>query len=355
MVNFELVVGHVFGRNHGVADAQERTRNAAQGFDAVQIALCQPDGDGETQVVFASKKDIDVISFAKESDNFAFNILFVRDGMLLGQTNVSIKGPQDEQEALRRFLIDHYIKNMVPTTISIPFDISDDGVPDFLKSRYRGQEKFVLTSKVLKNIKGLRTIGLKNLEEYLKSASLKQNRSKDAMQFLSEALGVSRVLNSVECYDMSNISGKYSVGVKVVFEDGSSKKSLYRKYKIKGTFKGDDLKMMREVVKRRLNHLEDEPLSDVVFVDGGKTQLGAVFAEFNNSKIFPFLLLSIAKDKSLSKGLSADKIYYIDVDKIRELKLPVTLLNFFKMIRDETHRFAISYHRALRERGALKS
>lgn len=306
-------------------------------------------------VVLSTNKNMDVISFAKEGENFAFNILLVRDGMLLGQSNIFIKGPYDEQEALRRFLIDHYIKNIVPSTISIPFELVDESVLSLLRSKYRGQGKFILTHKTIKEVKGLRSIGSKNLEEQLRSANAKQVRASNAMTYISELLSFDKPLNSIECYDMSNISGKYAVGVKVVFEQGLPVKPLYRKYKIKGDFKGDDLKMMKEVVGRRLKYIEGEPLSDAVLIDGGKTQLKVVFEEFSNVGFFPELLFSIAKDKTSSKGLSLDKIYYVHKGAIKELKVNPELLNFLKMIRDETHRFAISYHRSLRERGALNS
>lgn len=311
--------------------------------------------DSQSAVVLGANKNMDVISFAKEGESFAFNILLVREGMLLGQTNVFVKGPYDEDEALRRFLVDHYIKNVIPSTISVPIEVKDESVLDLLKTNYRGHEKFVLTHKTLKDIKGLRAIGSKNLEEQLRSANIRQERSKNVMGFVAKSLGLKQTLSTIECYDMSNISGKYAVGVKVVFDDGASKKSMYRKYKIKGDFKGDDLKMMREVVKRRLTHLEEEPLSDVVLIDGGKTQLGAVFSEFKSKGLLPLVLISIAKDKTSSKGLSQDKIYLIDVDSIKELKVSTDHLNFLKMIRDETHRFAISYHRDLRGRSALKA
>jgi excinuclease ABC subunit C len=305
-------------------------------------------------VVLSSKKDIDVISVSKDGDNFAFNILLVRDGMLLGQSNILIKGPYEEEEALRRLLIDHYIKNIIPSTIVVPIELKDASIVEFLSSNYKGKDKLVVTHKSLKDIRGLRSIGLKNLEDKLKSVSLKQERSNVVMGFLSKALSVDGKLSTIECYDMSNISGKYAVGVKVVFEEGSPKKSLYRKYKIRGDFKGDDLKMMKEVMQRRLKHLDSEPLSDVILIDGGRTQLNAVNEVFN---LFPNstpTIISIAKDKTKSKGLSVDKIYFLNDKKFIELDLSPEHLNFLKMIRDETHRFAISYHRNLRGRAALK-
>ncbi len=305
-------------------------------------------------VVLGSKKDIDVISVSKDGDNFAFNILLVRDGMLLGQANIFIKGPYDEEEALRRLLVDHYIKNIIPNTIVVPIELKDASVVEFLRSNYKGKDKFVITHKSLKDVRGLRSIGLKNLEDKLKSVSLKQERSNVVMGFLSKALGVGGKLSTIECYDMSNISGKYAVGVKVVFEEGSPKKSLYRKYKIRGDFKGDDLKMMKEVMQRRLKHLDSEPLSDIILIDGGRTQLNAVNEVFNSFPNSTPTIISIAKDKTKSKGLSVDKIYFLNDTKFIELDLSPDHLNFLKMIRDETHRFAISYHRNLRGRAALK-
>ncbi|HOW17276.1 MAG TPA: excinuclease ABC subunit UvrC, partial [bacterium] len=159
---------------------------AAQILDKINSLKALNDSQS---VVLSTRKDIDVISSSKDGDNFAFNILLVRDGMLLGQSNIFIKGPYDEEEALRRLLIDHYIKNVVPGTIITPIEIKDTSVKEFLRSNYKGKDKFVITDKVVKDLKGLRVIGLKNLEEQLKSMEIKQVRSMETMSLLSKALG----------------------------------------------------------------------------------------------------------------------------------------------------------------------
>lgn len=292
---------------------------------------------GQSVVMPNDPRNIDIISMGDYDGKHMFNILYVRNGMLLGQSNISVLGEGDKDEVLKRFLVDHYVKNMLPDLISIPFEIKDKTVLELLKTK--------VSFRASKEIKNMREIGEHNLEEYMNNLSAKTDRWEKAAKELKKVLKLSSEPETIECYDMSNISGQHAVGVKVLFDKGLSFKSGYRKYKIKGDFRGDDLKMMKEVVSRRLLHIEDEPLPDIMLIDGGRTQLSAVKEAMEDSGKGVFGLVAIAKDKDHAKGSSQDKLYVERKGDFYKLGVTDDTLNFMKMIRDEAHRFAISYYR----------
>jgi len=301
---------------------------------------------GQSVVMPNDSRNIDIISIGSYDGKYMFNILYVRSGMLLGQANVSVLGEGDKDDALKRFLVDHYIKNMLPDLISVPFEIKDKTVLELLKTK--------VSTRASKEIKRMREIGKDNLEGYMNNLSSKHGRWEKAAKEFKRVLKLSTEPETIECYDMSNISGQHAVGVRVVFNKGIAAKSEYRKYKIRGDFRGDDLKMMKEVVSRRISHLEKEPLPDIMLIDGGRTQLGAVKEVLDASKCRIQALISIAKDKDLPKGLSKDKLYIERKGGFHKLDITDDTLNFMKMVRDEAHRFAISYYRDVHSKEMIK-
>jgi excinuclease ABC subunit C len=308
--------------------------------------------EGMAVVIPGDDRDIDVISVSKSSGLIAFNIMFLRKGALIGQANFAVES-DDVVEAAIRFIVDYYMRNMVPDEILFPFIIDDDSIIDFIKKRT--PKKVKILSRAGKDLKKIKALGEQNLELYVRNYSGQGSKWKIISDELSKLLGTSTPVFSVECFDMSNISGTGCVGAKVRFDAGTPSKGNYRKYKIKGDFKGDDLKMMHEVLSRRIARLDEDPLSDLVLIDGGRTQLHTVHSVFTNNGIKRYNLCSIAKDKTVSRGLSKDKIYHIDADGlVTRLNVSQTLLNFLKQVRDEAHRFVIKYHRELREKRSFE-
>lgn len=152
----------------------------------------------------------------------------------------------------------------------------------------------------------------------------------------SESIPVQK-LGKVECYDISNFSGAYAVGSLVVFINGGSEKSLYRRFKIKFTKGPNDTAMIKEVLQRRLKHSEWE-LPDLIIVDGGKGQVSGALSILNARKI-SIPVIGLAKREE-----------NIITSEFKMIKLPKDsrALQFIQRIRDEAHRFALSYHRKLR-------
>jgi len=210
--------------------------------------------------------------------------------------------------------------------------------------KYAKKEKFEEAQEVKRQIENIKKIfehkySLKNFKN-IKKAKINWERSE---KFIQNLLKTKKKISRVECYDISNISGKYAVGSMVVFKNGLPDKKEYRKFKIK--FSGDepnDPKMMQEILLRRFGRKE-WPKADLIVLDGGITQLNAV------KKIAPKyqMLVSLAKRN--------EEIYIPKKDTpFPTENMPEDLKFFFQQIRNEAHRFAITFHRNLRAKNFLK-
>lgn len=302
-------------------------------------------------VIITKNIDVDLISYLNGSYGSSFAISFVRRGLFSGQANF-IFADANKEEALRRLLIDHYLKNFIPDEIYLPFQIDYEELLDLVKTR--SEKKVKLKLELTKDLKKLNILALRNLELYAESYSKEAKLTDSSLEELRTAIGATESLSSIECYDMSNISGTNAVGAKLAFQGAKPIKDAYRKYKIKGSFKGDDLKMIYEVLSRRIKDVNSDPLADIVLIDGGKTQLKVAYQVFKNLGVYPKVLCSIAKDKTRSKTLSLDKIYHIDSEGlIFKLTLSLSSLQLLKQVRDKTHDFVIRFHRITRSKGFL--
>ena len=173
---------------------------------------------------------------------------------------------------------------------------------------------------------------------------------------LQEKLNLSRLPVRIECFDNSNISGTQPVSAMVVFEQTRPKKSDYRKYRIKTVSEPDDYATMAEVLKRRYGKGEDSmPCPDLLMVDGGKGQLGIAVSVLDELNLLGrFDVIGIAKKDDM-KGETQDKIYKPGRLNPVNMDRDGNLLLFLQRIRDEAHRFVITYHRARRGAAAIRS
>ena len=176
-----------------------------------------------------------------------------------------------------------------------------------------------------------------------------EDKKQNVLEDISKLLGFKEVIDSIECYDISNLRNDYIVGCMIRFEDGKLNKKMYRKFKIKSTLTQDDPKCMYEVLTRRLKHKEEWPLPDAIFLDGGKTQMEAVKRAFKDSGEYTNLYGMVKNDKHRTRALIDENYEEFDLsDKKR-------ILNFLTFLQDEVHRFVITYHRSLRDTVKLKN
>jgi excinuclease ABC subunit C len=159
---------------------------------------------------------------------------------------------------------------------------------------------------------------------------------------IKKILKTRKGLSRIEAYDVSNIQGQKATGAMVTFAYGKSDKNSYRKFKIKISGKPNDIAMLKEVLSRRFNHPE-WPYPDLVLIDGGKAQLNAAVSEIKNRKI---ISAALAKKKN--------ELYLKGRQPILVKNLPREIFNLFLQLRDEAHRFALTYHKKLREKGLIE-
>lgn len=211
-------------------------------------------------------------------------------------------------------------------------------------------------------------VNIANVLEHSKVLSLADKYAGDVVE-LAKTLGLSRVPNRIEGYDISNLQGKEAVGSMVVFKDGEPDKDEYRKFKIKDTDIEGDVWMLEEVIERRMKHSEQIarqldsqttrqikntwPDPDLIIVDGGKAQLGVLVRILKKNNL-DIPVIAISKGEGLRSSIAPDKIFFPGEKKPLELPLASPALHLIKRVRDEAHRFAIEYHRGIRAKRFLR-
>lgn len=169
----------------------------------------------------------------------------------------------------------------------------------------------------------------------------------NVIENLKDILNIQEDINSIECYDISNLRNDYIVGCMIRFEDGKLNKKMYRKFKIKSTLEQNDPMCIYEVLSRRLKHVNDWILPDVILIDGGKTQLGAAKKALEEAQENTYMYGMVKNDKHKTRGLIDTDGNEFDLSNKEENK---KVLNFLTFLQDEIHRFTISYHRSLRDK-----
>lgn len=301
--------------------------------------------------------DADVISMADNGLSTVFSMLNIRKGRMLGAKNLSEENVYfDKSEALADFITGYY-KNAA----EIPSEIitfTEPADTELLETYLTG-----LTDKkisVIVPVKGVRKqlvdMAGVNAEDYLKK-SVERIRHKtdmtiNACQKLQRVLNLSKYPKRMECYDISHISGVDKVGSMVVFTDGEKDAAEYRRFKIKTVEGNNDFESLKEVLKRRLLKLgtdEEEkfPKPDLIIIDGGKGQLSSVKKIFDELNVKDIDLVSLAKQEEEVFTLHSDRSVLIDKSDYA--------LRLLQRIRDEAHRFAITFNRSLRGKRSLTS
>lgn len=172
---------------------------------------------------------------------------------------------------------------------------------------------------------------------------------------LAKVLGLKKVPDRIEGYDISNLFGKMAVGSLVVFRDGEPNKSQYRKFKIQlekdvSDHKKGDVWMLEEMLERRFRH--DWPLPDLIIIDGGKAQLNTAMKVLRHHHL-TIMVIGISKGEGLRSAKALDKLYFPGIAKPLELSLASPAIHLIKRVRDEAHRFAITFHRDIRSKRFL--
>lgn len=294
-----------------------------------------------------TENDIDVIGIAKDEFEVCVEIFFVRKSKMIGREHYFFKDLVDEENSqiLSEFVKQYYVGNSVlPNKIMMREEIEDKNVIEEWLSGEAGRKVQIKTPR-----KGekLRLVEMAENNAMITLKNKEQNKY-DILSELKEVLQLDKMPRKIECYDISNISGTYMVAGMCVMQDGVIKKNLSRTFKIKTVFEQDDPRCMNEVITRRIKHsIENEndgfgKLPDVIFVDGGITQIRAAkeaIASYNiNLPVFGM----VKNDKHQTRALMNDKR--------EELEISEELMKKITLFQDTVHDTAIGYHKKLRDK-----
>lgn len=318
----------------------------------------------EKQKMVTRGGDSDLLGFYRDANRLQLVLLFVRGGLMTGSRHFALNWELDDSEGISSFLRQHYTgQASLPEEILIPVEIEDAAALEELFSELRGAKVSINNPKRGMK-KDLVELANKNAAAALREEEEKQASADAVLEELRKHLNLSRLPRRIECYDISNIQGRFSVGSGVVFINGIPDKKNYRHYRIREIEGQDDFAMLSEVFSRRFRQekVEREGLPDLVVVDGGIGQLNAVHAIVRGLGLDGrFDLVSLAKSRTDSDLQSSDIRKSDERIFLPARKNPVVLrqnspaLLLLARIRDEAHRFAIEYHRKLRGKQGVSS
>lgn len=303
-----------------------------------------------------TKINWDIIGFAKNETDIAIVILKIRSGRLIEKKEFDfILNKLDEpQDILKSFIAEYYAVNSdVPSEILLPFELDDiDIMKEWLNS-LKKHKIMLATPKAQKKFE-LIELANKNASLFLekiitqKIVKLESNWNEIGIE-IKDKLKLKKFPHRIECFDISHIQGTNTVASMVVFENGRAKKSDYKRFKIKTLTEGkpDDFASMKEVMQRRYSKLESEYFPDLIIIDGGKGQLSSACSILEELNLKEQDIISLAK--------KFEEIFIPKKSNPIIFDINSQSLFLFQKIRDEAHRFAINYHRKLRDNQAIES
>ncbi|MBP3707301.1 MAG: excinuclease ABC subunit UvrC [Clostridia bacterium] len=299
------------------------------------------------------ENNIDVIGIARNDMEVCIEVFFIRKSKMIGREHYFFKGLQDEEkeEIISSFIKQYYIgKEFLPNKIMIKQEIEDKSLIEVLLTQQADRKVEIKTPQ-----KGekLRLVDMAENNAYI-TLTNKEKDKHNVLTELKEVLGLDIFPRKIECYDISNISGSFIVAGMCVMENGVIKKSLARRFKIKSVVNDqDDPKCMNEVIYRRLKHSINTDqdgfgrLPDVIFVDGGITQIRAAKQAMLDLNLNIPIFGMVKNDKHQTRALMNENR--------EELEISETLFNTITMFQDAVHDTAIGYHRKLRDESMIKS
>ncbi|NOQ37451.1 excinuclease ABC subunit UvrC [archaeon] len=304
---------------------------------------------GRQSIVSQKKTDTDVIGSFSNTETIVFNIVFVRNGTVTGTRHYLFDKGLEQKDMLSGFLKQYYLRHgeFVPKEIIAPFPFDDKDLIQEWLSDSKDRKVVIAVPKRGEKLKLLEMSDRNAKEAYLQHSTTEKD-SEEKLECLKEELGLKKAPKVIEAFDISTIGGQHSVGSMVQFRDGKPDKSNYRKFRIKTVDNIDDFAMMREVITRRYTRLkkESKEMPDLILVDGGKGQLSIALDVLKELNIRNQPIISLAKRE--------EEIYLPNREKPIVLKKDSKALLLLRHIRDESHRFAISYHKLLRKKGFEK-
>lgn len=302
-----------------------------------------------------SVNDADVIALASNKGGNCINLVMIRGGRHLGDKSYFPKNSQDAEsaETIEAFLTQHYVAQNTPPLIVCGVEFNAKDFEQVLSEQANRKVR------IQTNTIGEKKVWLKMAQTNAELALTQQQQtsSNQAARLLAlrEALRLSDSVERMECFDISHTMGEATVASCVVFDKGDLQNGEYRRYNITGITPGDDYAAMRDVLTRRYRKVAagEGKRPDLVFIDGGKGQLGVAIEVMQEVGLEDILLIGIAKGEDRKPGL--ETMIFSDTGEMVNLPTDNIGLHLLQQIRDEAHRFAITGHRAKRAKARITS
>ncbi len=343
-------------------DLENRMKEAAKVLEYEKAALLRDRIDAIQRVIEGQriaarvKGEQDAIAFAQDNDQACVQVFFIRGGKLIGRESFILQGTRSEepQQIMTSFVKQFYHSApYIPPLILLQHPVEDaDTIEGWLETRRGAGVEIRVPHRGYKA--QLMNLVVENARQCLEQQKIKQMAPPElslALDEIQRELRLPRSPLRIEGYDISNIQGKLAVGSMAVFARGKPKPAHYRRFKIKTVSGADDYAMLAEVLKRRFKHVENTtdrwPHPDMVLVDGGRGQLNAALSALREAGVGDIPVASLAKEN--------EEIFIPGSPKPIVLPRTSPALQLLQRLRDESHRFAIGYHRRLRKKETFVS
>jgi len=348
---------------------QQRMSAAAEQFNYEQAARLRDQIQAIEQTVEPQKVaeagagDQDIIGLHREGGEVELAILFVREGKVIGRRSYSLEWRLAEDELLSSFLQEFYSREVfVPDRLLLPFAIEDsETLADWL-SEQKGKKVQLLVPQ-RGGGRQLVEMARRNAEEAFREKGSRRDARQQVLRDIATRLQLRRLPQRIECFDVSNVQGRFSVASMAVLSDGEPDKAAYRHFRIRTVVGSDDYASLYEVLKRRLTRgMKEELLPDFILIDGGKGQLSVLSAVLDELALSDRIdAVGMAKSRVVSNvrgkavERSEERFFLPGRKNPLVLRQGSPALFMLERLRDEAHRFAITYHRKLRRQSTLHS
>jgi excinuclease ABC subunit C len=307
------------------------------------------------KIVAGDQRDRDFIAMATEDDDAAAVVFRIREGKIIGRLHYYLNGvlQRDPAEVLEQFVNQYFsTSDEISPEIYLPHEPTDRAtIEAWLSQRIERKVQIIVPRAGEK--RKLMDMCRKNARYLLEELKLQKMKAKEALpgpvRSLKRDLHLTIDPRRIECFDISNIQGTDPVASMVCFIDGKPKKSEYRRFKIQGKDSPDDFAMMREVIQRRYSRLKSEgkKFPDLIVVDGGKGQLSSAVQVLRELDITGQPIIGLAK--------RLEEVFFPGHSDAQMLPRTSSSLKLLQQIRDEAHRFAVTFHRQRRSKRTLTS
>ncbi len=307
------------------------------------------------KIVDSSHIDRDILAVAVEKNDACCVVFKVRDGKIIGRQHFYINGVKDESEqtVIVSFMKQYYLNSdYVPKEVYVPKELDDKETLTHWLSEKR-QNKVRIIHPIRGDKAHLLKMSAKNAKLLLEDLKIQKQKKRDmvaaAVKALQESLKLPKPPKRIEGFDISNIQGTNPVASMVCFINAQAAKSEYRRFRIRIKESPDDFAMMHEAVYRRYSRLlkENKPFPDLILIDGGKGQLSAAVSALEELNIKDQPIISLAK--------RLEEVFVPGIPDAQQIKRDSAAIKLLQRVRDESHRFAVTYHRTLRKKRTLIS